>query len=177
MNPYPRRAAKVLAAASLTALAGCVSTPRGVSEPIAAAPQPRFDALAFFTGHSEGRAKLKKIFSAPVDVHVISDGSVEDGTLHLVQTVQEGAKPPRQRSWTMRETSPGHYSGTLSDAEGEVTGETLGNRLHLSFKMKGGFPTQQWLTLSPDGHRAHNVMKVRKLGLTVGVLVEDIRKD
>lgn len=162
--------------ALVAALPGCVSTPRGVSEPIAAAPQPRFDALAFFTGHSEGRARLKKIFSAPVDVHVVSDGRVEDGTLHLVQTVQEGAKPARHRSWTMRETSPGHYRGTLSDAAGEVTGETEGNRLHLSFTMKGGFPTQQWLTLSPGGHRAHNVMKVRKLGLTVGVLVEDIRR-
>ncbi len=110
-------------------------------------------------------------------MRVVSDGTVEDGTLHLVQTVQEGGKPPRQRTWTMRETSPGHYRGTLSDARGAVTGEAEGNRLHLSFTMKGGFPTEQWLTLSPDGHRAHNVMKVRKLGLTVGVLVEDIRKD
>lgn len=166
-----------MAMALVAALSGCVSAPRGVSEPIAAAPQPRFDALAFFTGHSEGRAKLKKIFSAPVDVRVVSEGRVEAGTLHLVQTVQEGTKPARRRTWTMRETSPGHYRGTLSDAEGNVTGETDGNRLHLSFTMKGGFPAEQWLTLSPDGHRAHNVMTVRKLGVTVGVLVEDIRKD
>lgn len=165
-----------MAVALVAALSGCVSAPGGVSEPIAAAPQPRFDAIAFFTGHSEGRARLKKIFSAPVDVHVVSDGRVEDGTLHLVQTVQEGARPPRLRKWTMRETSPGHYRGTLGEATGEVIGETQGNRLHLSFTMKGGFPTQQWLTLSPDGRRAHNVLTVRKLGLTVGVLVEDIRK-
>lgn len=157
-------------------LPGCVAVPRGVSEPIAAAPRPRFDAIAFFTGHSEGRAKLKKILSAPVDVRVVSDGTVRDGALHLVQIIREGTKAPRRREWVIRETSPNHYRGTLSDATGEVTGETDGNRLHLSFTMKGGFPTQQWLTLSPDGHRVHNVMKVRKLGILIAALAEDIRK-
>lgn len=42
--------------------------------------------------------------------------------------------------------------------------------------MKGGFATQQWLVLAPDGRSAHNVMVVTKLGVRVAVLDETITK-
>lgn len=161
----------------LAALTACASPPPLPAPPIAAAAQPRFDAIAFFAGRSEGKGRLAKAFSATVPTRVESRGTVTDGVLHLVQTIHEGAKPARTREWAIREDRPGHYTGTLSDAAGPVTGETLGNRLHLAFTMKkGGLPTEQWLTLSPDGRRAYNVLTVRKFGLTVAVLSEDIRR-
>lgn len=163
------------------ALAACAYTPPLAVAPIAPAAQPRFDAIAFFTGRSEGEGRLSKLFSGTEATHVESSGTLSGGVLHLVQQVREGAKPVRTREWTIREDRPGHYTGTLTDAAGgigggPVTGETDGNRLHLAFTLKGGFPTEQWLTLSPDGRRAYNVLKVRKFGVTVAVLSEDIRR-
>jgi hypothetical protein len=161
----------------LLALAACASAPPLAAPPIPAAAQPRFDALAFFTGRSEGVGRLSKVFSRTVPTHVESSGTVTDGVLHLTQVVREGDKPARTREWAIREDRPGHYSGTLTDAAGAVTGETVGNRLHLAFALKkGGLPVEQWLTLSPDGRRAYNVLTVRKWGLPVAVLSEDIRR-
>ncbi|HEY7805840.1 MAG TPA: DUF3833 family protein [Croceibacterium sp.] len=162
---------------ALAALSACAGAPRLDAPPIAAAAQPRFDALAFFTGRSEGLGRLSKVFSRTVPTRVESEGRVVGGVLHLTQVVQEGNKPARTREWAIREDRPGHYTGTLTEAAGAVTGETVGNRLHLAFRLKsGGLPVEQWLTLSPDGLRAYNVLTVRKLGVTVAVLSEDIRR-
>lgn len=162
--------------ASLLMLGACVATPDIDAEAPTAAAQPRFDPLRFFEGRLEGRGRLDTIFASPVDILVESDGRVEGGTLHLTQVIHEGDKLARTRRWVIREISPGRYSGTLTDAEGAVTGRTIGNRLHLAFTMDGGLPTEQWLTLSPDGRRAYNVLTVRKFGLPVAKLAEDIRK-
>ena len=51
-----------------------------------------------------------------------------------------------------------------------VAGEAIGNRLHLSFTMKGGFRTDQWLTLSADGRSATNILTARKFGVVVARL-------
>ena len=42
--------------------------------------------------------------------------------------------------------------------------------------MKGGLPTEQWLTLAADGRSAHNIMVVRKFGLRIALLDEEIRR-
>lgn len=111
----------------------------------------------------------------PVAVH--GTGQTEpDGTLVLTQIVERPAKPPRTRTWRIREVSPGRYAGTLSDAIGPVTGEASGNQLHLAFAAKGGLRVQQWLTLAADGQSAANIMQVRKLGVVVAVLHETITR-
>ena len=173
-----RTRAGALAAALLgaTALGGCVSAPRLPAAPVAAAPQPVFDPLTFFTGTLTGEARLAKLFSKTVPVRVESNGRVVDGALHLHQVVHEGDKPARERDWVIRQTGPGRYAGTLSDAAGPITGVVEGNRLILDFEMDGGLKAHQVLTLSSDGQRARNVMTIRKLGLRVAVLTEDIRK-
>jgi hypothetical protein len=71
---------------------------------------------------------------------------------------------------------PGRYTGTLSDADGPVTGLVTGNRLRLSFRMRGGMDVDQWLTLAPGGRWARNVLRVSKFGMTVATLDETIRK-
>lgn len=153
-------------------LSACVGAP-----PIATpALAPRFDALAFFSGHTLGTGSLKKILGGTEKTEVHGTGYVEDGTLVLDQIVKEGDKPAKHRTWRIRQDAPGHYSGTLTDASGPITGEVEGNRLHLAFTMKSGLPTEQWLTLAPDGRSAHNILVVKKFGFRVAVLDEEIRK-
>lgn len=168
--------AALLFAFAGTFLASCASTPSDFAHR-EFAPQPGFDAIAFFTGRSEGRGELSKVFSKPVAVQVSSVGSVDgEGTLTLVQDITEGDKAMRTRSWTIREVSPGRYEGTLTDATGPVEGESEGNRLTLRYKMDGGFQVKQVLTLSPDGNSASNRLTVSLVGIRVAVLGEEIVK-
>ena len=120
---------------------------------------------------------LKIALSSAKPIRVQSRGRTEpDGTLVLVQNVEEAGKPARTRTWRIRETAPGRYAGTLSDASGPVKARANGNRLQISYRMKGGFDVSQTLTLQPGGRSALNVMSVRKFGLPVGRLEETIRK-
>lgn len=158
----------------LILLAGCVGTPR-IDPPDPRAP--RFDPIAFFTGQTEGEGTIRKIFSGAQRVRVRGTGHVEpDGTLVLDQIVEEAGAAPRRRQWRMRETAPGRYSGSLSDAERSVTGEASGNRLRLRFRMNGGLEVEQWLALGADGRTVSNRMTVRKFGLVVAAVQETIRK-
>lgn len=142
-----------------------------------AAPSPRFEPARFFAGASHGEARLKILFRAPQRVTVDSVGRVgADGVLLLDQHIRQGDAPVRERRWRIRPDGPGRYVGTLTDAEGPVTGEVAGNRLHLRFRARGGLDMEQWLFLEPGGQVARNRMVVRKLGLTVAVLDEVIRR-
>jgi hypothetical protein len=155
-------------------LAACVAAPRP-QPPDAAAPA--FPVLRFFEGRTEGRGKLELALGSRGSISVQSRGRIEpDGKLILRQVIEQSGKPAREREWRMWEVSPGRYAGTLTDASGPVKGEVSHNRLHLSFRMKGGLDAEQWLTLAPGGRSAHNVMVVRKFGLTVAAVDETIRK-
>jgi hypothetical protein len=180
-----RRALALLAPLALL-LPACVSTPEAAA-PIARAETPRFDPFVFFLGTSRGEGVLDKAFSDEVPVRVESRGRIEVEPHHeaswdaadtrvlvLDQVVHEGDKRPRQRQWRLTEIAPGYYEGSLTDAIGKVTGRSSGNTLVLEYRMEGSFKVRQELTLSEDGRRAHNVLKVSQLGVTVAVLVEDI---
>ena len=151
----------------------CVTVP--ARPPVAAGPP--FVAERFFAGRTEGTGTLRIAFKKPVASIVHGRGRVEpDGTLVLDQTVIEGSKPATTRQWRIRASGPGHYAGTLTDASGPVAGEVTGNRLHLTFAMKGGLHADQKLDLAPDGQSAHNIMVISKLGVTVASLDEMIRR-
>lgn len=155
-------------------LAACVSVPR--LEP-ATAEAPAFSIARFFGGKSEGRGRLKVALGGARAIHVRSSGRVEPGgAVVLDQIIEEEGRPARTRTWRLREVAPGRYQGTLSDAAGPVTGTAAGNRLHLKFRMRGGLDADQWLTLAADGRSAHNLLVVRKFGLTVAAFDETIRK-
>lgn len=165
---------RTLALAALLLLTACVPAPRAPA-PDAAAPP--FAVIRFFEGRTEGRGVLKVALRSPQPIRVESRGTVEpDGALSVRQIISQGNKPARVREWRIRELSPGRFVGTLTDASGPVAGEAAGNRLHLRFSMKGGLEAEQWLTLAPGGRSAHNIMHVRKFGLTVASLDETIRK-
>ena len=138
---------------------------------------PAFHPLRFFDGRTQGDGKVKVVFKEPYGVRVHGRGRIDtDGALILVQDVLEEGKPLRRRSWRIRETGPGRYAGTLSDATGPVKLENVGGRFHIKFRMKGGLGVEQWLTAAPDGTSVHNSMVIRKFGLKVASLEEKIRK-
>ena len=142
-----------------------------------AAPPPRFDAIRFFTGTSEGQARLKVLLSRYRAVRVRSTGRVgADGVLTLDQRIEQEGKAPRTRQWRIREVAPGRYTGTLTDAAGPIVGEARGAELTLSYRAKGGVAIEQRLTLAADGRSARNRLIARKLGVTVAKLEETIRK-
>jgi hypothetical protein len=170
-------------------LAGCVNAPPLASPALPQAEAPAFDPFTFFLGTSEGTGTLAKAMADDVPVRVTSTGRIETEArresawaapprqvLVLDQVVTEGDKPLRQRQWRLTEVAPGRYEGTLSEAIGPVEARAEGNRLVITFTIKGGFAVRQELTLAPDGRSAANVLTVKKLGMTLAVLSEDIRK-
>jgi hypothetical protein len=153
---------------------GCVSMP---GQQPAIASSPAFDPMTFFSGRTEGRGILKKILSSPIPVTVHGRGKVDEaGILILDQDVHEGDKPPRKRSWRIHRIGSNIYRGSLTDAKGPITITVDGNRMHISFTMDGGFPVDQYIFLGADGQSAKNIMAVRKLGMRVAVLEEEIVK-
>lgn len=146
-----------------------------------AAPAPvttTFDPVAFFTGRTTGEGRLKKLFTASQATHVVSVGKVDaGGALVLDQTVRIEGDKDRVRQWRLRKVSPARYEGTLSDARGPVVATLERGVLHIAYSDKDGFAFRQQVTLAPGGRQAHNVMKVRRFGLTIATVDETITRD
>ena len=154
--------------------AACTAPPGGQA---LASKTPVFSVQRFFAGHTRGDGELKIIFAAPRRVVVHGDGRIAaDGVLVLDQAIDQQGKAPRRREWRIRETAPGRYVGTLTDAIGPIAGATSGNALHLRFSAPGDEDYEQWLFLGADGQSARNLMTVRKWGIVVARLDETIVK-
>jgi hypothetical protein len=145
----------------------------------AAAPQLEFTPQNGFGGTSEGNGSLVLLFGQPQPFHVESHGSQQgDGTFRLEQTVTFLRKAPQNRVWILTTVSPNHYSATLSDAPGPVTGSTSGPHLSLQYRVKGPLVMNQELQLMSGGKTIDNVGVITLLGIPVGHLHETItRKD
>jgi hypothetical protein len=142
-----------------------------------ASSAPTFDPLAFFTGQSRGEGRLKVAMQPSVPVRVDTLGRPDGkGGITLDQTIREGSKPPRQRRWVLRQTSPTTLSGTVTDNPGPIRGRLKNNRLHLNYAMKGGMKAEQVMTLQPGGRVVINRMTVRKFGIPVAHVEEVITK-
>ena len=157
----------------LLGLSACTGSP----PPQLAVTAPSFDPIEFFVGHTEGTGRLQVMLSHTRSVHIQSDGHVgQDGSLMLVQHIEQQGKADRTRRWSIRSTGPETYGGELTDAVGPVFAAASGNVLRLHFIAKGGLHIRQWLALEPGGHAVHNHLVVRKLGIRVATLDETIRK-
>jgi len=162
---------KPLLAGAMLALCGCGSNVR-----LPAAADRQFEPIAFFEGHTHGDGELRKLFSNPVKVSVDSVGHVRTGTLVLDQTIKEGGKPASTRRWIIVRAGPDRYSGTLTEAIGNVDGRVDGPRLYIRYAMKHGLTVEQQLAEQPDGRTILNRLEVSKLGVRVATLHETIRK-
>lgn len=134
-----------------------------------------FTPQILFAGHSEGNGSLKILFGEPKPFHVESHGLTQpDGSFRLEQTVTFEGEASEDRTWILEVVKPGTYAGTLSDAAGEVSGRTEGNRLILRYRIKGPMVMHQTLELLADGKTIDNVGRVTLLGVPIGRLHETI---
>ncbi len=157
---------RTLAAAALLAAAAAP----------AQTPKP-FDPVAFFTGATQGRGELKELLGKPRKTSTQSVGRVDkDGWLILDQKVAVEGDPLRQRRWRLKQTRPGHYEGSLSDAKGPVEAEVRGQTVRIRYVMKGGIKVEQELTPLPGGRALINRGTFRKFGVKVALLKERVDK-
>lgn len=144
---------------------------------LALAATAAFDPLRFFTGRTEGRAQLKIVLHHARAVRVHGTGRPQpDGSLFLDQIVEQEGKSATKRQWRLRAIAPGRYTGSLTDAMGPVSAETVGGRLHIRYRTKGKIGIEQWLTLAPDGRSADNRLTARRFGVPVARLHETITR-
>lgn len=138
------RAAISLAAASIV-LTGCLA-PAPTLPAVSATPLMRPEA--FFAGRTEGRGELTLRGRAPRSMKVESQGHAEaDGGFRLEQTLTFEDGHRHTRTWHMRRVDGRTYTGTLSDAAGEFTGDIVGNRLHLRYLLRRPL-SAGWLVLA-----------------------------
>jgi hypothetical protein len=131
----------------------------------------------FFVGRTEGEGRVSVILSGSHAVRAHSRGWMDrGGGLVIEQVVEEEGKPARRRSWRLVRSGANGITGTLSDADGPVTGDVAGNVLHLAYRSSEGPYVEQWITLQPGGRTARNRMSFRRFGLGVATLEEVIRR-
>ena len=142
--------------------------------PVARAPA---DPLRFFAGRTETEGTVKIIFKKPYRSRCLGQGRIEpDGSLTLVQRVEDEGKPPRERRWRVREAGEGHWVAAMSEASGPVAIDRIGERYRFRFRMKGNLSAEQWLTPLPGATAAKTVTRVRKYGMTVATTEGTVRK-
>ncbi len=133
--------------------------------------------LRFFEGRTESAGMIKLMLKKAFRTHSTGRGRIEpDGSLLLVQQVDDEGKPPRERRWRIRQTGPHRFAGTMSEASGPVIIDEVGGRYRFRFKMKGNLSVEQWLAPAAGGMAARNSMTIRKLGMTVATADGTIRK-
>jgi hypothetical protein len=124
--------------------------------------------MAFFEGRTLSEGSTKVVMRKPFKTRSQGVGRIEgDGTLVLVQQVEDGNEPKKERRWRIRQVAPNRFAGTMSEAVGPVSVDKIGQRFRFRFKMKGGLAVEQWLTPLADGVTARSQLTVKKLGIAV----------
>jgi hypothetical protein len=148
-----------------------------LAAPLASASVPRVDPLHFFEGRTETEGTVKVLFRKPYHSRSIGTGRIEpDGSLILVQRVKDDGQPSHDRRWHVRRTAPDEYVASMTEAVGPVDIDRVGDRYRFRFKLKGNMRAEQIVTPLPDGRSARNVLKVKRMGITVAITEGTIRK-
>ena len=167
----PRRMARALSLAALLAATTLAGSSAVASQP------PVFDPITFFTGATESSGSLKQAFGSAKATHVTGYGAMRGaGEFVLDQTVTVTGEKVQARHWQLRQVSPGHFAGTISDAKGPVTIDVTGSRLLIRYTMKNGLKVESVLTIDQGGRTGRNLSTVRKWGMSVATLDETISK-
>ena len=120
---------------------------------------------------------VKVVMSKPYRSRTLGNGQLlPDGSLSLVQQVQDEGKPAASRRWKIRKIDEDSFSGTMSDAIGPVNVEEIDGRYRFKFKMKGNLAVEQWVTPLADGRTAKSSASVRKFGMRVATSEGFIRR-
>jgi hypothetical protein len=154
-----------------------IAAPIILAIPASAANLPQSDPLRFFAGRTETRAIVKVIFHSSYRSHSLGEGRIEsDGSLTLLQRVEDEGKPPHDRRWRVRQTGPGRWIAAMSEANSPVTIDQVGARYRFRFTMAGHLNVEQWLTPLPGAASALTDTRVRKFGMTVATTDGIVRK-
>lgn len=141
------------------------------------AAEQKTSAMRFFEGRTESLATVKIVMKKPFKSRSVGRGEIKaDGSLLLVQRVEDEGKPVHERRWHIREVGPGKFAGTMSEAKGPVTVEEVGGKYRFRFKMKGNVSIEQWIDPLPGGKTASTKVTIRKMGVTVGQSEGTIRR-
>ena len=165
-----------MAAAIVVSIAGCLPASSFHTE---ATGTPELRPEAFFMGVTHGEGTLVQHWKKPRKLHVTGTGSVEpNGDFRLEQDVKYDDGTTESRTWHLHRSGPHSYTATLSDASGEVNGETDGNVFHLRYLLRQpAVYMDQQLYLQPDGRTVLNVATVSILGVPWARLSETITRD
>jgi hypothetical protein len=137
----------------------------------------RTEPLSFFEGRTEMVSTVKVVAKKPYRSRTLGRGQIlPDGSLALVQQVQEDGKPAMERRWRIRRVADGRFAGTMSDAAGPVAVQEVNGKYQFRFKVKGGLDVDQWLTPQAGGRIAHSRSTVKKFGIRVATSEGTIRK-
>src|SRR5579872_847532 len=118
----------------------------------AAAATESTDPLRFFVGMTESLGTTKVLMHRSIRTSSIGRGQIRpDGSLILVQRVQDEGRAPYLRRWEIRQVGTGRFEGTMSQAAGPVAIVQVGHRYRFTFTMKGHMSVEQWLTPLPGG--------------------------
>jgi hypothetical protein len=135
------------------------------------------DPLRFFEGRTESLSTVKVVLKKPFLSKSIGSGEIRsDGSLYLVQRVEDDGKPPHDRRWHIRQTGPKTFTGTMTEARGPVVVEEIDGRYRFRFKMKGNLSVEQWVIPTDGGKSAKSKVTIRKLGVTVASSEGTIRR-
>jgi hypothetical protein len=135
------------------------------------------DPMDFFVGRTESVGHVKVMFHKDYGTHGTGEGRIEpDGSLLLVQQVFDDGKPARERRWHVRQTGPGRYAGSMSEASGPVAIEKVGDRYRFQFKMDGRLNVEEMMAPLPGGRSASSSAKIRKFGFVVATTEGIVRK-
>ena len=135
------------------------------------------EPLSFFEGRTEMLSTIKVVTKKPYRSRTLGRGQIlPDGSLALLQQVQEDGKPPLERRWRIRRVADGRFQGTMSDAAGPVTVQEVNGKYQFRFKIRGGLDVDQWLTPQAGGRIAHSRTTVKKFGIRVATSEGTIRK-
>ena len=119
---------------------------------------------------------VKVIMKKPYRSRTVGDGRIlSDGSLAMIQQVFDEGKSPERRHWKIRQTGPGHFTGTMTEAIGPVVVTEVDGKYRFKFKMKGNLAVEQWVT-PIDEDAAKSRLTVRKLGMTVASSTGTIRR-
>jgi len=149
----------VVIGAGLLAIASSAS-----SKPPARAPG---DPLHFFEGSTESVSTTKIVLQKPFVTRSLGRGKIgSDGALELVQHVDEQGRRQFDRFWHIRQTAPGHFGGTMSEAIGPVSIEKKGSRYLFRFTLKNDLSVEEWLIPQSDTVLGM-LVTIRKYGVAV----------
>ncbi|MDB5903164.1 MAG: hypothetical protein JWM26_2042 [Betaproteobacteria bacterium] len=166
-------ASRAAAVSLLLALGGCLAGP-----PLhpSATTSPQMRPEVFFAGSTRGDGQLTERGRDPRPFKVAGEGRAEpDGSFRLDQTVTFADGEVRTRTWRLRRVDDTTYTGSVSDAAGEVTGDVDGNVFHVRYLMrKPAVYMEQWLYLQRDGCSVINFADVSVVGVAWARLGERI---